>query len=72
MWRSMVNEDYDPDYAAALSAASAAVGPIIPPSIPMIVAGSMVDVSVARLFMECTHLPSKQQHSPKGSGSGGS
>lgn len=51
MWRSMVDEDYDPDYAAALSAASAAVGPIIPPSIPMIVAGSMVDVSVARLFM---------------------
>jgi C4-dicarboxylate transporter, DctM subunit len=51
MWRSMVAEDYDPDYAAALSAASAAVGPIIPPSIPMIVAGSMVEVSVARLFM---------------------
>ncbi|WP_316978266.1 TRAP transporter large permease [Shumkonia mesophila] len=51
MYRSMVDEGYDPDYAAGLSAASAAVGPIIPPSIPMIVAGSMVEVSVARLFM---------------------
>ncbi|WP_119462729.1 TRAP transporter large permease [Rhodospirillaceae bacterium SYSU D60014] len=51
MWRAMVKERYNPDYAAAVSAASAAVGPIIPPSIPMIVAGTMVDVSVTRLFM---------------------
>jgi tripartite ATP-independent transporter DctM subunit len=51
MIKSMKDEGYDVDYAAAITAASATVGPIIPPSIPMVVAGAMAGLSVSRLFV---------------------
>ena len=35
----MKNEGYDAETAAAITAASATIGPIIPPSLPMIVYG---------------------------------
>ena len=48
---AMVDEGFDPDFSAAVTAASATIGPIIPPSIPMVVYGMMTEVSVGSLFM---------------------
>ena len=42
---------YSPEYSAALVASAGALGPIIPPSIGMVVYGSMADVSISRLFI---------------------
>ena len=42
---------YPPGYAAALSAASATIGPIIPPSIPMVIYALVSDQSVGYLFL---------------------
>ena len=49
--KSMVNAGYGRAYSAALVGAAAIIGPIIPPSIPMILYGALADVSVARLFL---------------------
>jgi tripartite ATP-independent transporter DctM subunit len=42
---------YKPGYAAALTAASATIGPIIPPSIPMVIFALVSDVSIGYLFI---------------------
>lgn len=49
-YRAMVKQGYDPNYSAAVTAASAVIGPIIPPSIPMIVFSMVSGVSIAKLF----------------------
>ena len=41
---------YDPYYAGAITAASSMIGPIIPPSIIMIIYGGLTGASVAALF----------------------
>lgn len=46
----MVRRGYSPEYAAAVIAAAACIGPIIPPSLMFVVLGSMVSVSVGQLF----------------------
>ena len=46
----MVRRGYTPEYAAAVIAAAACIGPIIPPSLMFVVLGSMVSVSVGQLF----------------------
>ena len=46
----MIAEGFDPDFSAAVTAASSTVGPIIPPSIPFVIYGSMAGVSVGALF----------------------
>lgn len=46
----MVKRGYTPEYAAAVIAAAACIGPIIPPSLMFVVLGSMVSVSVGQLF----------------------
>jgi tripartite ATP-independent transporter DctM subunit len=51
MIKAMEDEGYEPDYSAAVSGASATVGPIIPPSVPMVVAGALAELSVVRLFV---------------------
>jgi tripartite ATP-independent transporter DctM subunit len=52
MMRMMQRAGYEPHYAAALSAATATIGPIIPPSIIMVIyAISDSRVTVAGLFM---------------------
>jgi tripartite ATP-independent transporter DctM subunit len=52
MMRMMQRAGYDPHYSAALSAATATIGPIIPPSIVMVIyAISDSRVTVAGLFM---------------------
>lgn len=48
---AMIKEGFDPDFAAAVTAESATIGPIIPPSIPMVVYGMMTEVPVGKLFV---------------------
>lgn len=47
---AMVDRGYRADFAAALTAASCVIGPIIPPSIVMIFYGALMNVSVAAMF----------------------
>jgi tripartite ATP-independent transporter DctM subunit len=42
---------YPPAYAAAITAASAVIGPIIPPSIPMVLYALVADASIGFLFL---------------------
>jgi tripartite ATP-independent transporter DctM subunit len=49
--KAMKDEGYDPETAAAITAASATIGPIIPPSLPMVVYGVSADVSIGGLFL---------------------
>ena len=48
---AMQREKYDLDFAIAITAASATIGPIIPPSIIMVVYGSMTNLSIGQLFL---------------------
>lgn len=48
---AMRDKGYDMSFATALQAAAGAIGPIIPPSILMIVIGYVTDTSIARLFL---------------------
>jgi len=45
------NGKYTPSYAAAITAASAVIGPIIPPSIPMVLFALVSDASIGYLFL---------------------
>lgn len=47
----MEKEGYKKDYSAALIASASIIGPIIPPSVAMVVYGSMANVSVSKLFV---------------------
>jgi len=47
---SMVEDGFEPEYAAAVTAASSVIGPIIPPSIIMVVFGSIMNISIGALF----------------------
>jgi C4-dicarboxylate transporter DctM subunit len=51
MMPAMNKKGYDMDFATALIAAAGAIGPIIPPSILMILIGYVTDTSVASLFL---------------------
>ena len=42
---------YSPGYAAAITAATATIGPIIPPSIPLVLYALVSDTSIAALFL---------------------
>ena len=46
----MVNRGYSKDFSCALTAAAGSIGPIIPPSIPMIIYGVIANVSIVELF----------------------
>jgi len=48
---AMKREGYHADFAAAITAAAATIGPIIPPSIPMIIYAVVAEVSVGSLFL---------------------
>jgi tripartite ATP-independent transporter DctM subunit len=48
---AMKERGYDPGFAAAVTASSSIIGPIFPPSIPMIVFGSITGTSVGALFL---------------------
>ena len=49
--KSMVDKGFGSNFAAAITSASASIGPIIPPSIIMVIYGSMAGVSIAGLFL---------------------
>ncbi len=49
--KSMRRVGYKPETAASITAAAATIGPIIPPSLPMVIYGVTADVSIGRLFM---------------------
>jgi tripartite ATP-independent transporter DctM subunit len=48
---SMEKEGYDSGFSCAITAASSCVGPIIPPSLPMIMAATLTGLSVTKLFI---------------------
>ncbi len=47
---AMEKDGYDTDFSAAVTAASSIIGPTIPPSIIMVLYGSIMGVSIAGLF----------------------
>lgn len=47
----MARAGYPISFAAAITAASSTVGPIIPPSVPMIIVGSLTGISVGQMFL---------------------
>lgn len=47
----MKKAGYPADFSAAVTAASSTVGPMIPPSVPMIIVGSLSGLSVGKLFL---------------------
>lgn len=49
--KEMIDRGYSPGYTAALNAASGLLGVLIPPSIPLILYGSIVGVSITQLFL---------------------
>lgn len=49
--RAMIDAKYDRAFSAAITAASSIIGPIIPPSIILIVYGQVASVSTGRLFL---------------------
>jgi tripartite ATP-independent transporter DctM subunit len=53
LMQKMMTQDgkYTPSFAAALTAASSVIGPIIPPSIPMVIYALVSDTSIGYLFL---------------------
>ncbi len=48
---AMKREGYSADYSAAVTASSSVIGPIIPPSLPMIIVAAILNLSVGRMFI---------------------
>ena len=77
--KAMVDEGYDTEFAAAVTGASATIGPVFPPSIPMVLIGGVAGISIGKLFiggiipglllaiymMVLVYLISKKRHYPK-------
>lgn len=75
----MVEMGYDADFSVAVTAASSCMGPIIPPSLPMIMAATMTGISVSKMFVAgivpgilmgggmclVSYVISKKRHYPK-------
>ncbi len=49
--KAMNDKGYDPEFSAAITAASSTIGPVFPPSIPFVLYSSITGVSVAKLFL---------------------
>jgi tripartite ATP-independent transporter DctM subunit len=48
--KAMKDNGYDPDFAVGISAASSILGPIIPPSLPLVIYGVTANASIGKLF----------------------
>ncbi|MEM8684516.1 MAG: TRAP transporter large permease [Pseudomonadota bacterium] len=48
--KAMRDAGYDPGFAVGVTGASSTIGPIIPPSLPLIIYGVIAEVSISRLF----------------------
>ncbi|NLI22486.1 MAG: TRAP transporter large permease [Clostridiales bacterium] len=76
--KAMDDAGYDHRFSAGITAASATIGPVIPPSIPFVVFASCTGVSVSRLFAAgfipgllmalamavCVYVISRRKHFP--------
>jgi tripartite ATP-independent transporter DctM subunit len=49
--QAMKDDGYDPEFSCAITAASATIGPIFPPSIPLVIYAMLSSTSVGALFM---------------------
>ncbi|GHC36041.1 TRAP transporter large permease [Aidingimonas halophila] len=49
--KAMRDAGYDQEFAVGITAASSTIGPIIPPSLPMVIYGVMASASVGQLFV---------------------
>lgn len=49
--KAMKDQGYTVEFASALTVASSVIGPVIPPSIPMVLYAALAEVSVGRLFL---------------------
>lgn len=47
---AMTKNGYPKDFSAAITAASSTIGPVVPPSIPFVIYGSITGVSIGKLF----------------------
>lgn len=50
---SMAKNGYSPAYAAAVTASSSIIGPMVPPSLIVVIYGSITGVSIGALFAAC-------------------
>ena len=48
--KAMRDAGYDADFSVGVTAASSTIGPIIPPSLPMVIYGVMASASIGQLF----------------------
>jgi tripartite ATP-independent transporter DctM subunit len=48
--KAMRDAGYEPDFAVGVTAASSTIGPIIPPSLPMVIYGVVAGASIGQLF----------------------
>ncbi|MDR2095836.1 MAG: TRAP transporter large permease [Treponema sp.] len=49
--KAMQDAGYDDDFSCAITAASSVIGPIIPPSLPMVILAVAAEASIGRLFL---------------------
>lgn len=49
--KAMREAGYDDDFSVGITAASSTIGPIIPPSLPLVIFGVMSSVSIGQLFV---------------------
>jgi TRAP-type C4-dicarboxylate transport system permease large subunit len=49
--KAMKDHGYETEFAVGVTAASATLGPIIPPSLPFVIYGMMANVSIGSLFL---------------------
>ncbi len=49
--KAMIDGGYERKFTAAITCASSTIGPVIPPSIPFVIYGSITGVSVGKLFL---------------------
>ena len=49
--KAMDDAGYDRKFSAAITAASSTIGPVVPPSIPFVIYGSITNTSVGKLFL---------------------
>jgi len=49
--KAMRDAGYDDDFSVGVTAASSTIGPIIPPSLPLVIYGVMASVSIGQLFV---------------------
>jgi tripartite ATP-independent transporter DctM subunit len=49
--KAMRDAGYDKPFSVAITAASSTIGPIIPPSLPLVIFGVLASVSIGRLFL---------------------